>query len=113
MNFTPYVFVETSAKRPSSIAVAGWTANQMKYVDLPGSFTPESLTQVQKVVRSHFSEHQGKCHLYGDILGFRLVVSPTESILLDPNGNELRREHGTFWPKSISMGDADRVTPAP
>src|SRR5437762_10897417 len=31
--------------------------------------------------------------------------SPTESIVLDTNGTELRHENGHFWPKSISMED--------
>ena len=105
MRFEPFVFIQTSEKRPSSIAVAGWTANQMKYINLPESFTYDSLPQVQAVVRSHFSEKQGKCHLYGNVIGYRFVLSPTESIVLDTDGNELRHENGHFWPKSISMED--------
>src|ERR1700730_277306 len=104
--FSPYVMIETSEKRPSSIAVAGWTANQMKYINLPEFST---LPNVQDIVRSPFLEHEGKCSLYGTVTGFRYVTSATESIVLDTNGNELRRENGQFWPRSISMGGADRV----
>jgi hypothetical protein len=105
MRFEPFVFIQTSEKRPSSIAVAGWTANQMKYMTLPESSTEESLAQVQAIVRSHFFAHTGQCHLYGNITGFRFVLSPTESIVLDTDGSELWRESGNFWPKSISMED--------
>jgi hypothetical protein len=108
--FEPYIFIETSEKRPSSISVAGWVANQMKYVNLPESTTAEGLPTVQEIVRRHFVEHEGKCHLYGNVMGFRFVFSPTESIVLDTKGNVLRQENGQFWPRSISMGDPDRVT---
>jgi hypothetical protein len=97
--FAPYIFIETSREKPSSIAVAAWTANQMKYITLPSG----SEEAVQEIVRSHFKANQGQCHLYGEITGFRFVTSPTESIVLDVNGSIVRRENGQFWPKSISM----------
>jgi hypothetical protein len=101
--FHPYVFVDTSEQRPSSIAVAGWVANQMKYITLPQFSTSESLPQVQDIVREHFRANGGRCHLYGDITNFRFVFSPTESILLDTGGNVVRNERGKFWPRSITM----------
>jgi len=106
--FGAYVFIETSRKKPSSIATAGWVANQMKYIKLPQTFTSESLPQVQEIVRGHFETNTGKCHLYDDITGFRFVFSPTESFLLDTSGNLVRRETGQFWPQSITM-DVDPV----
>ena len=105
MRFEPFVFIQTSEKRPSSIAVAGWTANQMKYINFAEAVMSDDLTSVQALVGSHFSQNQGRCHLYGEITGFRLVLSPTEGIVLDTEGNVLRRENGRFWPKSISMED--------
>lgn len=107
--FKPYVFIETSEKMPSSIAMAGATGNGMKHIILnPG----EGLGDVKRLVHEHYKKNDGNCILYGKITGFRYVVSPTESIVMDTDGNELRRENGRFWPKSISMGDPDRVTPA-
>src|SRR4051812_31768550 len=111
MDFRPYVFIETSSKKPSSIAVAGWVGNQMKYITLSGETTPGQLPSVQAIVRSHFAENQGKCHLYGEITSFRFVVSPTESILLDVEGAVIREEKGKFWPRSISM-QVDRAPAA-
>jgi hypothetical protein len=108
--FKPYIFIETSDKRPTSISMAAVAANGMKHILLnPG----EGFADVQRLVRERFEKSQGKCILYGTITGFRHVTSPTESIVLDTDGNELRRENGKFWPKSISMGDPDRVTLAP
>jgi hypothetical protein len=108
--FKPYIFIDTSEKRPTSISMASICANQMKYVMLnPG----EGFADVQRLVQDRFQKSQGNCILYGTITGFRYVTSPTESIVLDTDGNELRRENGRFWPKSISLGDADRVTLAP
>src|ERR1700676_3910842 len=103
--FEPYVFVQTSEKKPSSISNAAWTANQMKYINL------DEGTDVRSAVQNHFKVKQGKCALYGDITGYRHVTSQTQSIVLDTEGNELRRENGDFWPKSISM--EDEVTLAP
>ena len=103
--FEPYVFVQTSEKKPSSISSAAWTGNQMKYINL------DEGTDVRNAVRDHFKVKEGKCALYGHITGYRFVLSPTESIVLDTEGNELRRENGEFWPRSISM--EDEVTLAP
>jgi hypothetical protein len=108
--FKPYIFIETSAKRPTSISMAAVCANGMKHILLnPG----EGFADVQRLVRARFDKSQGNVILYGKITGFRYVTSPSESIVLDTDGNELRRENGQFWPRSISMGDADRVTLAP
>jgi hypothetical protein len=104
--FNPYVFVETSERFPSSIATAGWVANQMKYIDL--SFE-DDLTKVKDIVRSHFAANQGKCHLYGSVTGYRFVSSETESILLHTDGEVRRNESGQFWPRSISI-QADPVS---
>jgi hypothetical protein len=109
-SFKPYIFIETSDKRPTSISMAAVAANVMKYILLnPG----EGFSDVQRLVREEYEKSRGNCILYGTITGFRWVTSPTESIVLDTDGNELRRENGRFWPKSISIGDADRVTLAP
>jgi len=109
-SFKPYIFIETSNKKPTSISQAAVAANSMKYILLnPG----EGFADVQRLVQERFQKSQGNCILYGTITGFRYVTSPTESIVLDTDGNELRRENGRFWPKSISIGDADRVTLAP
>ena len=104
--FEPYIFIQTSEKRPTSISMAAVAANSMKYILLnPG----EGFTDVQRLVRENYKKNDGKCALYWGITGFRYVTSPTESIVLDTEGNELRRENGKFWPKSISMEDC--VTP--
>jgi hypothetical protein len=62
----------------------------MKYINLAEGSTAEDLAQVQAVVRSHFSENQGRCPLYGNITGYRFVLSPTESIVLDTDGKGAR-----------------------
>jgi hypothetical protein len=103
MRFEPYLFIQTSEPKPSSIAVAGWVGNQMKYLSLPETSTVEDLSLVQDIVREHFRANDGQCHLYGSVTGFRFVFSETESIVLDTSGNVLRRESGQFWPRSISM----------
>jgi hypothetical protein len=108
--FKPYVFIETSEKMPSSISMAAVAANGMKCILLnPG----EGFADVQRLVRENYKKNDGKCALYWKITGFRYVISPTESIVLDTDGNEVRRENGRFWPRSISIGDPDRVTLEP
>ena len=42
MQFKPYIFIRTLEKKPSSIAVAGWVGNQMKYIDPHIFFGEES-----------------------------------------------------------------------
>jgi hypothetical protein len=66
--FKPYIFIETSERMPSSIAMAAAAGNCMKYVLLnPG----EGLPDVQRLVQEHYEEKEGNCILYGKILGFR------------------------------------------
>src|ERR1700675_2148918 len=86
--FKPYIFIETSDKRPTSISMAAVAANGMKYILLNCG---EGFADVQRLVRARFEKSHGNVILYGTIKGFRYVTSATESIVLDTDGNELRR----------------------
>jgi hypothetical protein len=102
-SFHPYVFIETTSKMPSSIAMTAAAGGAMKYIDLPMTFTANDLPQVQPIVREHFQEHEGHCALFGKVVRYRFMYSPTESILLDTEGNETGRQQGRYWPQSISI----------
>jgi hypothetical protein len=100
-HFKPYVFVEASEKRPPSIAVAARVVNQMKHFRLPKSSLamPDQLYEIQQIVRAHFQQYEGKCPLYGNIIGSRFVYSTDESFLLDSSVNVIERQHGRFGRK--------------
>jgi hypothetical protein len=111
VSFSPYIFIETEQKRPSSLSSAAWCGNSMKYIEInltkhgpEDKRTPvEYLPSVQDVVREHFIESKGMCLLYGPITGYRYVISETESILLTTAAQVVKQQRGKFWPKSISM----------
>ena len=101
--FAPYVFIETTLKRPSSIAMAAATGGRMKYIDLPASFTTDDLSQVRQIVCEHYRKNEGNCILFGRVVKYRFVYTPDDCILLDTEGNEIGRQQGRYWPQSISI----------
>jgi hypothetical protein len=44
--FHPYVFVRTSRRAPTSVAMAGAAGGSMKVIDLPVTFAAENLADV-------------------------------------------------------------------
>jgi hypothetical protein len=103
--FVPYVFITTSRRMPTSIAMAAVAGGNMKTIKLPSAVTAESLPVVQDIVREHYHENEGHCILFGRITGFLFVFTPTEGILLDIEGSEVARKQGKFSPVSISIQD--------
>jgi len=90
---------------PSSIAMAAVAGGGMKYIDLPDTFTANDLPQVQHIVQKCYEKNEGNCALFGRIVSFLFVYSPTEGILLDIDGNTVEPKTGKFWPQSISIQD--------
>jgi hypothetical protein len=104
-SFSPYVYLVTSRRMPTSIAMAAVAGGGMKTIDLPAGTTINDLPKVQNIVRKHYVKNEGQCALFGVITGFLFVFSPTAGILLDVDGNEIGRKDGRFWPQSISIQD--------
>ncbi len=103
--FHPYVFIETTSKMPSSIAMAAATGGSTKYINLEKTFTADDLPRVQAIVREHYLKNEGNCALFGRVVRYRFVYLPTESILLDTEGSETERQTGRYWPQSTSIQD--------
>jgi hypothetical protein len=104
-SFFPYVFLVTISRMPSSIAMAAVAGGGMKYINLPRTFTAADLSQVQHIVRKCYRTNEGNCALFGRIMSFLFVYSPTEGILLEVDGNVPGPKTGKFWPQSVSIQD--------
>jgi hypothetical protein len=91
-NFCPYVLKETIENRPSSLSAAAWSGNQHRYLALTPGTTEENFTEVQEIVRASHAASNGICFNYGPIVGYRVVFSPTESVLLDTSAQVLTRK---------------------
>jgi hypothetical protein len=101
--FIPYVFIQTTEYMPTSIAMAAAAGGGMKYINLPETFAPADLPKVQQIVQEHHKENEGNCILFGRVVAYLFVFTPTEGILLDVNGNEIGRQTGKYHPQSIAI----------
>ncbi len=99
-NFCPYILKETVERRPSSISVAAWTADQHHYINLAPGTSEADLPAIQEIIRTSHQENNGIAFNWGPIVGYRVVYSPTESLLLDTSGEVRRRQGGSFWPRT-------------
>jgi hypothetical protein len=101
--FQPFVFVQTTSYMASSIAMAAAAGGGMKFINLPETFTADNLPQVQAIVREHYRENEGNCILFGRVVAYLFVFTPTEGILLDSNGAEIGWRTGKYHPQSIAI----------
>jgi hypothetical protein len=96
-SFHPYIFIMTERQMPTSIAMAAAAGGGMKYINLCSGI-PE-MAKVEGLVQKHFADNQGNCILFGKVEGCVLVQTATEGIVLDVEGNEVKRVVGVFWPQ--------------
>jgi hypothetical protein len=104
-NFRPYVFIVTSLRMPTSIAMAAVAGGGMKTITLPNATTVDDLGRVQVIVIDHFRSNEGNCILFDRIVAFLFVYAPNEGIMMDTAGNVVETKTGQFWPISISIQD--------
>jgi hypothetical protein len=74
-NFKPYIYIETSRTRPTSITFAALCDGDMKYIrSLPRLILDlskfEQIKLIRNIILNHFDENDGKCILFGDITGY-------------------------------------------
>lgn len=93
--FRPYIFVETSLSRPTSITYALFCGFKMKFLHLSEE-REHTLEEIRETIRAHYDRNNGKCVLFGNIVGYRYVRSWEESIRLDIGGNVLEVDPGHF-----------------
>jgi len=103
--FAPYVFIVSSLRMPTSIAMAAATGGSTKTILLPTGTTADDLPIVRDQVRKHYSQNEGNVALFGRTAAYLFVFSPTEAILLDTGANEIGPKTGRFWPLSVSIQD--------
>ncbi len=99
-NYCPYVSKETVETRPSSLSVAAWTGDEDHYIGLARGTSEVDLPAIQEIIRASHQENKGIAFNWGPIVGYRVVISPTESLLLDTAAEVCCRQHGRFWPRT-------------
>ncbi|HWQ53737.1 MAG TPA: hypothetical protein VN442_08630 [Bryobacteraceae bacterium] len=103
----PYIYVETSLTRPTSITCAAWGGVKFKFIDAPPDVTAlpeaEQIAALAALVLQHCIDMGGECPLFGFITGYRFVMSESVSIRLATDGTVV--EHcGAFQPPfSVSL----------
>jgi hypothetical protein len=98
--FCPYIRILHSQPVPQPIFAAIITGAPWRWLQIPDHVLtrPEEaqLGYVRWRCRTHFRELLGTCYLFGDIVGFDWVKTPTEVVVVDTRGNVVGlKEHVT------------------
>ena len=105
--FEPYICVEHSLSTPLSITCAAFTGATWRFIRIPDEVLTLSddglLAWVSARVREHYRREGGKCPLYGDITGYRLVQAPGVSVRLDSEGQYVETICEEFAPAKASI----------
>jgi hypothetical protein len=91
-NFQPYIYIETSLSRPTSITFAALCGGNMKYIrSLPEQLidfsSSEQLNFIRNIIQEHYKENEGKCILFGYITGYIYYPGFNQGIKLSIDGN--------------------------
>lgn len=79
-NFKPYIYIETSLKNPTFITGASIFINDLKYInELPQNILEISREDQVKIIKKisieNYKFRDGKCPLFGEIIGYRFFYS--------------------------------------
>jgi hypothetical protein len=106
-SFRPYIYVVASLHTPTSIMGAIFMGGSHREIQLPAAILQRS-HEAQRGwitwrVRKHFRDNDGKCRLFGDIVGYLWYQKPTHrlrfstrGILLENSEPEPRRGVGSL-----------------
>lgn len=96
--FRPYIYVRTSASRPSSITAAALIGPRLKHLRLDEEATalprPFLLSLVTSLVREHYRSNQGNCPLFGNITGYALRISYDATVEFSIDGTLIQEHEG-------------------
>jgi hypothetical protein len=105
--FHPYIYVEHSLRRPTSITGAAFTGAPWRFLKIPESVLRRNENAqsgwVSWRVRKHFRENNGECLLFGSITGYRWQRTRDRSVLLDTRGRIIGVKQESFAPPSGSI----------
>jgi hypothetical protein len=105
--FRPYIYVEHSLRRPTSITTAAFTGALWRFIKMPKSVLSRDVDGqsgwVSWRVRTHFRENNGECFLFGRITGYRWQGTRFGAVLLDIRGRIIGVKHESFAPPSGSI----------
>ena len=74
-NFKPYIYIETTLKRPSSITFAALLGGGMKYIrEFPERILDlskaEQIAIVKNIILEHYKKDEGNCLFFGRVTGY-------------------------------------------
>jgi hypothetical protein len=111
-DYDPWITVLTSLTRPTSISVAAFTGATWRFLDIPKSVLKRTHEQqsgwVSWRVRTHCRFEQGRCLLFGAIIGYRWHFAPGQSTEFDIRGKH-RRPTGPWTEGVASLHYKKRV----
>jgi hypothetical protein len=103
-DFVPYIYVEHSLRRPTSVTVAAFTGAPWRFIGIPKSILlrddEAQCGWVSWCVRKHCRENHCECLLFGSIIGYRWQRSHETCVLLDPRGRMIQTKSESFIPPS-------------
>jgi hypothetical protein len=113
VHFEPYICVEHSLSRPVSITLAAFSGAPWRFIRIPDEALALGaaglLAWVSIRVLEHYRQENGKCPLYGDIEGYRLVQAPGVSVILDTEGRYVEMKREEFVPGTASLEFGNKI----
>ena len=105
--FHPYIYVEHSLRRPTSITGAAFTGAPWRFIKMPKRVLSRDVDGqsgwVSWRVRTHFRENNTECLLFGRITGYRWQQTRFGAVLLDIRGRIIGVKQESFAPPSGSI----------
>jgi hypothetical protein len=96
--FRPYIYVEHSRLMPESVTLAAASGAPWRFLEIPLAVLDrteeQKLMWVTTRVQQHYLESRGQLLLFGNITGYRWVVSPNDSVQFDTAGRVTNRHAG-------------------
>ncbi len=105
--FLPFLYVDTSRTRPSSITLAAIAGKALKHIPVPEILETASLIEqlewAQQIAPQHYEEKDHKVTLFGDIIGYILCYSYDEALYLGVDGELYGKVPGPAeWTNSLT-----------
>lgn len=117
--FKPHIYVQHSLSRPRSITIVGCLGvGRFKFISVPLEIIALPLQQqiepISALIKQHYREKEGKCPMFGEIIGYIYRHSFDEGMGFSAQGElinaNLKRQDGEWSPQTTLVIGGKQVT---
>jgi hypothetical protein len=103
--FHPYIYVQASLRTPTFIMGAIFMGTGHKHIDIPPALLTRTAEEqrewVSARIQQHYRENDGKCPLFGDIVGYTWYQTQDAGIPFDIDGKLIETEKELPSPPTV------------